>query len=197
MLNDLENQVRGFGTQNIFHFGRPLTAHLIETARWLEQWGASRVLVRAGTFHSIYGTEEFREKAVPLEQRPRIQQIIGDDAENLVYLFCMANRHTFFAGQVAAPYRIPLPSLDTEVEVGDATFSALLEIEAANIVDGALHQPDAPPAAGPFWLARFESVKGKLSDQAYSTAREVLTTWTAGAVRDRMRAEGWLTANQG
>jgi hypothetical protein len=39
MLNDLERQVREFGTQGIFHFGRPLTAHLIETAKWLDKWG--------------------------------------------------------------------------------------------------------------------------------------------------------------
>ena len=197
MLNDLERQVREFGTQGIFHFGRPLTAHLIDTAKWLDKWGASSTLVRAGAFHSIYGTEEFREKAVSLDQRPKFQQIIGQDAEALVYLFCMANRHTFIDGQVSAPYRIALPSLGTDVEIDDPTFTALLEIEAANIVDGALHQPDAPPAAGPFWLARFESVKSKLSIQAYSTARDVLTNWTADAVRDRMRAEGWLTTDRG
>lgn len=39
MLNDLERQVREFGSQRIFHFGRPLTAHLIETAKWLDKWG--------------------------------------------------------------------------------------------------------------------------------------------------------------
>lgn len=91
---------------------------------------------------------------------------------------------------VSDGFRIPLLSLGTDVQIDDPTFNTLLEIEAANIVDGALHQPDAPSSAGPFWLARFESVKSKLSVLAYSTARDALTNWTTDAVRDRARAEG-------
>ena len=70
VLDDLERQVREFGTQEIFHFGRPLTVHLIETAKWLDTWGTSSTLVRADAFHNIYGTEEFREKAVSQDLRP-------------------------------------------------------------------------------------------------------------------------------
>lgn len=68
----------------------------------------------------------------------------------------------------------------------------LMELEAANIVDRALHQPDAPPAAGPFWLARFESVRLRLSEGAYHAVREALTNWTADEVRERMTRDGWL-----
>jgi hypothetical protein len=37
MLEQLQTEVRRFGTGEILHFGRPLTAHLIETGRWLER----------------------------------------------------------------------------------------------------------------------------------------------------------------
>ncbi|MGV7241497.1 DUF6817 domain-containing protein [Caballeronia sp. M23-90] len=191
MLEQLQCEVRKFGTDAILHFGRPLTAHLIETGRWLQKWGNSRTLVAAGTFHSIYGTEEFREKAVSIERRPEIKGMIGEEAEALVYLFCLADRNALFSGQAAAPYSVPLPLMGTRVDLDELTFAALLELEAANIVDGALHQPDAPPTAGAFWLARFDSVQHRLSEGAYHTAREVLAGWSANDVRDRLRMEGW------
>ncbi|WP_438392415.1 DUF6817 domain-containing protein [Caballeronia sp. DA-9] len=191
MLEHLQRNVRKFGTDAIMHFGRPLTVHLIETGRWLEKRGSSPALVAAGAFHSIYGTEEFRVSAVSLERRPEVRQIIGKEAEALVYLFCTADRGALFSGQTAAPYSVPLPSVATRANLDEATFAALLELEAANIVDSALHQPDAPPTAGQFWLARFESVKTRLSDSAYETARDVLTNWNADMVRERMRMEGW------
>ncbi|MGF6575133.1 hypothetical protein ABH945_007262 [Paraburkholderia sp. GAS333] len=193
MLEQLQREVRKFGTDQIFHFRRPLTSHLIETGRWIAKWGGPHALVAAAAFHSIYGTEEFREKAVSLERRPEIQEIIGEDAEALVYLFCLADRHAFFSAQAAGAYSVPLPSLGTLAELDEPTFAALLELEAANIVDSALHQPDAPPAAGRFWLDRFKSVKPWLSDGAYCTAHEVLTAWNADTVRERMKMEGWLT----
>lgn len=191
MLEHLRHEVRKFGTDQIFHFGRPLTAHLIETGRWLEKWGNPRTLVAAGAFHSIYGTEEFYEKAVPLERRQDIRKIIGEESEALVYLFCLADRHALFSTQATGSYLIPLPSLGTQVELDEPTFAALLELEAANIADSALHQADAPPEAVRFWLERFESVKPWLSDGAYHGAREVLTAWNADTVRERMRMEGW------
>lgn len=157
--------MRRFGTDEILHFGRPLTAHLIETARWLERWGSQPAIVAAGAFHSIYGTEEFRAKAVSLYRRPEIQRIIGEDAEVLVYLFCMADRRVLFSRQAAASMSIPLPSIDTHVELDEFRFAALLEMEAANIVDAALHQPDAPPTAGSFWLAQFKLVRHRLLRQ--------------------------------
>lgn len=65
MLEHWQVEIRRFETDEILHFGRPLTVHLIETARWLEKWGCHPTLIAAGAFHSIYGTEkEFREKAL-------------------------------------------------------------------------------------------------------------------------------------
>ncbi|MFT4067792.1 MAG: hypothetical protein QM685_23895 [Paraburkholderia sp.] len=127
-----------------------------------------------------------------MERRSEIQKIIGKEAEDLVYLFCLTDRRALFSGRTDAPYSVPLPSAGICVDLDEPTFTALIELEAANIVDGALHQPDAPPAAGRFWLERFESVRLWLSKGAYHTAQEVLAHWNADTVRVRMRAEGWL-----
>ena len=51
-------------------------------------------LSRAGLFHSIYGTEGFQGFALPLSERPVIQELIGEKAEYLAFLFCMVDRLT-------------------------------------------------------------------------------------------------------
>jgi hypothetical protein len=47
-------------------------------------------------FHSIYSTEHFEQTAVPLTRRDEVRQLIGEEAESLVWLFCMMRRKTFF-----------------------------------------------------------------------------------------------------
>jgi hypothetical protein len=172
---NIREVLRHFGTDDIDHFGRPLTEHLMETSRWLEKWGNPTAISLAGAFHSIYGTEEFKRKTVPLDKRNDVRALIGDEAEVLAYLFCVADRHSLFSQTDTAPFEIPLPLMEQSTEVSRDTYTALIEIEAANIVDQALHQPNAPAWAASFWLARFESKLTFLSDGAKTDFRRVLT----------------------
>jgi hypothetical protein len=176
MDTDIRTSLRQFGTDEVDHFGRPLTEHLVETSRWLEKWGNPSSISLAGAFHSIYGTEEFRQKTLPLDRRDDVRVLIGEEAEALVYLFCLADRHSLFSQTSTDPFEIPLPSLGQSTEVSRDTYTALIEIEAANIVDQALHQPDAPAWAGPFWMARFESKSTFLSDGAKVEFRKALSS---------------------
>ena len=166
MLIKIREALRQFGTDEVDHFGRPLTEHLLGTSRWLADWGNSAAVSMAGAFHSIYGTEEFKAKTLPLERRMDVRTLIGAQAEELVYLFCAADRKAFFEQPDAGPFEVLFPSQGRRSEIGRSTFSALLEIEAANIVDAALHQPAAPAWAAPWWLARFESKAIFLSEGA-------------------------------
>ncbi|NML97867.1 hypothetical protein HHL24_07885 [Paraburkholderia sp. RP-4-7] len=171
---DIREVLRQFGTDEVDHFGRPLTEHLMETSRWLQKWGNPMTLSLAGAFHSIYGTEEFRQKTLPLDRRSDVRAVIGAEAEALAYLFCFANRHSLFEQADAGPFEIPLPSLGYSTEVSTETYTALIELEAANIIDQALHQPNAPARAGPFWLARFDFKAAFLSEGAKVDCRQVL-----------------------
>jgi hypothetical protein len=110
------------------HSGRDLYAHLCGTHDLLEAWGNSEPVCAAGLFHSIYGTVHFRHKSWPLAGRAIIQKLIGPEAEQLAYAFCMADRpKAFFAnadGFLTRPLR---------------------EIEAANLVEQGSRSP---------WLTR-------------------------------------------
>jgi len=85
-----------FGADTIDHSTRTLSAHLIGTHNLLKSWNAPQGTYLAGLFHSIYGTQYFKNQAVQLHERTKVQKIIGQDAELLVYLFCVTDRREFF-----------------------------------------------------------------------------------------------------
>lgn len=73
-----------------------LFEHLLGTRRLLVDWGARLAVCDAGLFHSIYSTEYYELTAVPLSMRDEVRQVIGEEAESLVWLFCMLRRDTLF-----------------------------------------------------------------------------------------------------
>jgi hypothetical protein len=68
--------------------------HLKGVQSVLRYWGAPSYTQKAGVFHSIYGTEGFQGFALPLSERAAIQQLIGLQAEQLSFWFCMVDRTT-------------------------------------------------------------------------------------------------------
>jgi hypothetical protein len=107
---------------DIRHSGRTLYAHLCGTHDLLQAWGNREAVCDAGLFHSIYGTRRFRHQAYPLKDRTTIANLIGREAEHLVYLFCMADRPRVFF--------VPLESDEFSGQI-----RALREIEAANLIE--------------------------------------------------------------
>ena len=75
------------GTKNQPHGHRTLYEHLIGTWKLLKEWGCSRDICNAGLFHSIYGTQVYLPSTIPIKNRKVVQNLIGEKAENLVYLF--------------------------------------------------------------------------------------------------------------
>ena len=99
MDEQLENRLRFLrkaNTEGMPHSDRGLFDHLLGTRQVLVEWGARPALCDAGLFHSIYSTEHFEQTAVPLTRRDEVRQLIGEEAESLVWLFCMMRRETFF-----------------------------------------------------------------------------------------------------
>jgi len=78
----------GCGEQD--HSGRSLLDHLIGTADKLVEMypKCPEYLVDAALFHSIYGTTYFKPSMVSKDERDLIKEIIGEEAESLVWFFC-------------------------------------------------------------------------------------------------------------
>ena len=99
MDEELENRLRFLreaNTEAMPHSDRGLFDHLLGTRQLLVEWGAQPAVCDAGLFHSIYSTEHYEQTAVPLTRRGEVRQLIGEEAESLVWLFCMMRRETFF-----------------------------------------------------------------------------------------------------
>jgi hypothetical protein len=74
------------------HSNRSLWDHLLGTWTILKEAGEPEYLCDAGLFHSVYGTRHYRLQCVPFERRHEVQELIGLQAEHLVYLFCVIDR---------------------------------------------------------------------------------------------------------
>jgi len=135
--------------------GRSLLAHLQGTARIVTSWDQPETVQRAALFHSVYGTDSFRRTTLALEERARLRAMIGDDAERLVYLFCVLSRVDLRKRLRESGARAPLrvrhhASPDTEL-LGPREICALVILHLANLAE----QARSPGGGPPPWLAAF------------------------------------------
>jgi hypothetical protein len=80
------------GAAEIAHPGGTLLAHLERVGALLGQWSAGPVLRSAGLCHAWYGTDGFDAALGDLAGRDELAALIGEDAEDLVYLYASCDR---------------------------------------------------------------------------------------------------------
>jgi len=68
--------------------------HLFGTWRIIKLWGQSDAICRLGLFHSIYSNDYVNLAIFNCEQeRDYLKNLLGDEAEELVFKFCQVPRH--------------------------------------------------------------------------------------------------------
>ena len=139
MDEQLESRLRFLrkaNTEGMPHSDRGLLDHLLGTRQLLVEWEARPALCDAGLFHSVYGTQHYELKAVPLTMRNEVQQLIGDEAESLAWLFCMIRRETLFQnlgreGEFKVQHRLT----DEWLPLTKIQFQDLLTLALANTLE--------------------------------------------------------------
>jgi hypothetical protein len=122
--------------QDVRHTGRSFFEHLKGTHDLLRDWGNPEPVCLAGLFHSIYGTWHFRHKAFPIEKRSTLAALIGEEAEFLAYVFCVAERpRVFLANAGRAQILLQDHYINELIPLSQAELNNLLEIEAANLIE--------------------------------------------------------------
>ena len=87
------NFLRSIGSDKTEHSGsRTLLEHLIGTSEKLKKMGAPQYLQDAGLFHSVYGTVYFMPDNGLVEDRQVVKDLIGDQAEEVAYWFCILDK---------------------------------------------------------------------------------------------------------
>ena len=86
--------LKSVGCMEKGHSGRDLYTHLEGTRKELEKLGAPEYLQDAGLFHSVYGTTAFMSEdgLVSFNDRDKIVELIGKQAEEIVWWFCMLEK---------------------------------------------------------------------------------------------------------
>lgn len=84
------------GAGDFAHLNGSLEEHFIGVYDLLVDWKAAPALQDAGLFHAAYGTSGFTDQMVSLDQRHLIADIIGEEAEAIVYLYCSCDRDVFW-----------------------------------------------------------------------------------------------------
>jgi len=128
--------LRKANTEGMPHSDRGLLDHLLGTRQLLVEWEARPALCDAGLFHSVYGTDHYELKAIPLTMRNEVQQLIGDEAEALVWLFCTMRRETLFQnpgreGELRVQHRLT----DEWLPLTKIQFQDLLTMTIANTLE--------------------------------------------------------------
>ena len=109
--------LESIGCGETMHSGRTLLEHLVGVYKILHEGFAPLHVCDAGLFHSVYGTAYFKPKTISLDNRDIVKDIIGEEAENLAFMFCV----------------IPSPRFDNIMSLQDGQLrDELLMIEDAN-----------------------------------------------------------------
>lgn len=95
-MNEKFTDLQVLGAGEFEHLNGSLITHLENTYHLLKQWQATEVLCDAGLYHAAYGTAGFDEAVVGLDKRHDIANIIGKEAEEIVYLYCACDRTFVF-----------------------------------------------------------------------------------------------------
>ncbi len=128
------------GAARLDHAKGSLMSHLVGTCRLLQAWGCENSVCFAGLFHSVYGTQYYAPQSVSLSERSVVRDLIGDEAEHLAFLFCMADRPRSL--WLAFESRLIVDRMTGEshpVSVDQAR--GLIEIECANCLEQGLGRP--------------------------------------------------------
>jgi hypothetical protein len=126
------------GAREVEHSGQTFLDHLLGTCEMLRQWNAPRRVTIAGLFHSIYGTEMLSMRSVNLSRRDEVRALIGERAEQIVYLFCTARRLSLYVNVYhEGPYWIEFIEGGDGAPIEREVLSDLLLLDIANTVEQA------------------------------------------------------------
>ena len=113
-----------------------LMQHLRGTYDLLTAWTCPMHVRLAGLCHSVYGTEVFTKETIPLHAREHLKEAIGEQAEELAFLYCAIQRPSLYENlERTAPYAVADRWGGTITLRGLEQLSDLLTLDVANRLD--------------------------------------------------------------
>jgi hypothetical protein len=165
--------LRRHGAQQIAHPGGNLYAHLCRVSERLAVLGCSSDVQAAGLTHAVYGTDGFDLALLDRADRAELRDLVGADAEELVYLYGACDRRRSWrelaeTGQVFDRFvrQVRTPNA--------AQLRSLMDLSIVNELDIIEHDPAVADRHGTYFRELFASWAPLASDQVIRDAQRVL-----------------------
>jgi hypothetical protein len=162
------SKLHELGAHQLQHLNGDLAQHLKGTYELLREWGNSEPVCLAGLFHAVYGTAGFPAALLSLDKRSDIAAVIGDEAEELVYLYGACDRDYTYSKLISHEepnYRnrftqesFSLPRL---------LLASFCELTLANELEIVLQSHKAREDCRAFFVPLFASFEGLVSPTAF------------------------------
>jgi hypothetical protein len=131
-----ERLMQALGAQSTAHVTSDLLTHLRGTAAILLEWGASEDLRLAGLCHAAYGTDGFPAMLLPIGERARLENVIGERAEQIVYTYCACQRDDLFETVATnSPLHFRNRFVESDVTPPDQMLRDFFELTFANEIE--------------------------------------------------------------
>jgi uncharacterized protein DUF6817 len=180
-INDKLQALKELGVGELGHLNGNLESHLLGTYALLKKWNNPGHVCDAGLYHAVYGTQPMKRLGIPHKEyspsdRSKISGIIGEQSEELVYLYGACDRDYFYPriGSPMALYRDRFTG--NTVELSSGTLKDILEITMANELEICMAGPLIKEAHGNDFTALFDRFNGLVSAEAYACYQEVFET---------------------
>jgi len=135
--NIIQRFLQEAGVKNIPHRKGNLMNHLLRTYDILKSQNYSDVVCKAGGLHSIFGTNHFKHTTIQLEDRNKVEEVIGIESTDLVELFCKINRPTTLEDALKNNSTTIELINGKNISITQEQLNNLCAIEAANLHDQA------------------------------------------------------------
>lgn len=127
-----------YGLDQNPHSGRSLWDHLEGVYHTLKKWDESETVCTAGHFHSIYGTEIYKNVSVDFSKRKEVADHIGEEAEHLAYLFSVIDRSSVWKNcdrRLLTEYKVWNRVEEKEIILSKKEMQNYFSIFLANLIE--------------------------------------------------------------
>lgn len=165
-MNDVEEFLLAVGALDVDHPGGSLLAHLRRTHDTLLSWGARPALRLAGLTHAAYGTDGFPQSLIGVDARPNLAQLVGHEAEEIVYIYGSCDRKFSYPTLSDGEPRFRDRFTGQVRHLEPQLISDFVELTIANELDVLSHNEDLRTMHGDGLHNLFTAWRVYASDQA-------------------------------
>jgi hypothetical protein len=164
--------LRSRGAEDLAHPGGTLGSHLQRVQQRLARLGAPEPVQLAGRAHAVYGTDGFPLALLTVDERPLLAEIIGQQAEQLVYRYGACDRERTWDA-LAVTRQVRDRFTDAYEDLDDSELRAFADLSIVNELDVAEHSQEFLDRHGDYFRRLTTAWAPLLSPAVLSDARHV------------------------